>query len=170
MALAFPQNQEIVHNKKNMPSVWKHLVIVIIIYSYLTLPYTDSISLIISGLIFFFFYLYFAYKEIKVSTLWITPISVFLLWNAINLGLSSAYLGYSDLIENRMRKLGMHKIGESGASEEEMNKLQMEVKAAELELASALETVNSSVKRTQNTAELEIANAEKELKKLLEFK
>ena len=102
MAIALPSNQEIVYNKKNMTSVWKHLAFVIIIYSYLSLPYTDAISLIISGLIFFFFYLYITYKEVKVSSLWVTPISVFLLWNAINLGLSSAYLSYSDLTESRI--------------------------------------------------------------------
>ncbi len=72
-----------------------------------------------------------------------------------------------EIIGNRIKKLSLHKIGQGGASDEDMEKLEAEIRNVEADLAAAVETVNSSVRRTQNTADMEIANADKELKKLL---
>jgi hypothetical protein len=59
------------------------------------------------------------------------------------------------------------KRGEVIFSESEMEKLKQEVKTAEQELSVAMDLVASSVRRAQHAADLEIENAEKEIKKLL---
>ena len=97
MAYTVAQRTNIVYVNKNTAVLWRHFIFALTIFIILNLPYNETIFLIITGVLCFIFYLYLAYKDVKVSSLWVTPISVFMLWNAINLGLASAYLGYLDL-------------------------------------------------------------------------
>ena len=94
MDVLISKYQELVYNKQNVFSLKIHFLFVCIISLYYLMPFPHSYSLIILGLISFCFYLFLAFKEIKVSSLWLTPISLFFLWNSINVGLGSAYQGY----------------------------------------------------------------------------
>lgn len=94
MSTVMLDNPEFVYNKKNGFALKVHSLIVgfTVIYFQLKLPFYNS--LIIWGICFFFIYMYLAYKEINISSLLLTPISIFFLWNSINVGLSTAYQGY----------------------------------------------------------------------------